>query len=137
MDGFTLQSWSDGVGQSEVPTDFGADPGAVEGTSTLVRPEWSTGLKTHSQSGHMRTTHHSRGGFSSTGPEVGVVSLTTKLPSLGLDVSVIPSLILSFLSDTLSRESFPGRKRENFLNLVINLQTLIITRRKKVYVLFK
>ncbi|KAF3855418.1 hypothetical protein F7725_023473 [Dissostichus mawsoni] len=31
--------------------------------------------------------------------------LTTKLLSLGLEVSVIPSLMLSFLSDTLSRES--------------------------------
>lgn len=35
------------------------------------------------------------------------VILTTKLLSLGLDVSVIPSLILSFRSDTLVREILP------------------------------
>lgn len=35
------------------------------------------------------------------------IILTTKLLSLGLDVSVIPSLILSFRSDTLVRDILP------------------------------
>lgn len=35
------------------------------------------------------------------------LALTTKLLSVGLDVSVIPSLILSFRSDTLVRDILP------------------------------
>lgn len=46
-----------------------------------------------------------------------VMRPTTKLLSLGLEVSVMPSLISSFLSDTLSRESFPERKQTDQLTI--------------------
>lgn len=42
----TLQSRGDGLGGSEVPAGSGADPSAVQGTSTLMRPERTTGLRT-------------------------------------------------------------------------------------------
>lgn len=37
--------------------------------------------------------------------------LTTKLLSTGFDVNVIPSLILSFRSDTLVRDILPRREK--------------------------
>lgn len=42
------------------------------------------------------------------------LALTTKLLSVGLDVSVIPSLILSFLSDTLVRDILPWGEKESY-----------------------
>ena len=50
----TLQGGSDGVGRSEVPTDSGADPGAVEGASTFMGPERTTGLRTHPHTEEMK-----------------------------------------------------------------------------------
>lgn len=41
------------------------------------------------------------------------LALTTKLLSVGLDVSVIPSLILSFRSDTLVRDILPWWEKES------------------------
>lgn len=41
------------------------------------------------------------------------LALTTKLLSVGLDVSVIPSLILSFRSDTLVRDILPWGEKES------------------------
>lgn len=43
----TLQGRCDGVGQLEVSADSGADPSAVQGTSTFVRPERTAGLRQH------------------------------------------------------------------------------------------
>lgn len=40
-------------------------------------------------------------------PMTDYLVLTTKLLSTGFDVNVIPSLILSFRSDTLVRDIFP------------------------------
>lgn len=48
--------------------------------------------------------------------------LTTKLLSLGLDVSVIPSLILSFRSDTLVRDILPSG-RNNLIEMILDTQT--------------
>lgn len=45
----TLQGRCDGVGQLEVSADSGADPSAVQGTSTFVRPERTAGLRQHTQ----------------------------------------------------------------------------------------
>lgn len=59
MDGgvvVTLQGGGDGVGQFEVASDPGADPGAVQGASTFMRPERTASLRTHStDEKHMRT----------------------------------------------------------------------------------
>lgn len=55
----TLQGRGDGVGQFEVPTDSGADSCAVQGASTFMRPEWTTGLRTHSQTTE-RTQPHTK-----------------------------------------------------------------------------
>lgn len=52
------------------------------------------------------------------------VILTTKLLSLGLDVSVIPSLILSFRSDTLVRDILPWGKM-NITEGILDAQTNI------------
>lgn len=43
----TLQGRCDGVGQLEVSADSGADPSAVQGTSTFVRPKRTAGLRQH------------------------------------------------------------------------------------------
>lgn len=43
---FTLQRWCDGVRRPEVPADPGADPSAVQGASTFMGPEGTTGLET-------------------------------------------------------------------------------------------
>lgn len=43
---FTLQGWCDGVRWPEVPADPGADPGAVQGASTLMGPEGAASLET-------------------------------------------------------------------------------------------
>lgn len=44
----TLQGGGHGVGMFEVPADSGADSCAVQGASTFMRPEWTTGLRTQS-----------------------------------------------------------------------------------------
>lgn len=43
---FTLQGRCDGVRWPEVPADPGADPGAVQGASTLMGPEGAASLET-------------------------------------------------------------------------------------------
>lgn len=52
------------------------------------------------------------------------LALTTKLLSVGLDVSVIPSLILSFRSDTLVRDILPWGKM-NLTERILDAQTHI------------
>lgn len=44
----TLQGRGHGGGQSEVVVDSGTDPSAVQGAPTLMGPERTAGLGTHS-----------------------------------------------------------------------------------------
>lgn len=66
MDGWmdvliTLQCGCNSVGQSEVSADSGTDSCAVQGASTFVRPERTTGLRTHSQTAsNERQAHEKR-----------------------------------------------------------------------------
>lgn len=59
MDGcalITVQGGCDGVGQSEVSADSGTDSCAVQGASTFMRPEWTTGLRTHSHTAAVKNS---------------------------------------------------------------------------------
>ena len=109
VDFFTLKGRRDGFGKLEAFVNPGADACAVVGASTFVRPQRTTGLE-HKAIDEPPSiglnTDHSKSQFNIFNSQ-DQLTPTTKLLSLGLEVSVMPSLILSLRSDTLFRDTFP------------------------------
>lgn len=113
----TLKSRRDRSGKLETGIDSGAYARAVVGAAALVRPQRATGLESkHSTYGknclqHISVKpHHQHEKIQDDCDRIWMImedELTTKLLSTGFDVNVIPSLILSFRSDTLVREILP------------------------------